>query len=144
MFTGASAVAAGVIVLVVSGLVFGYFSGLDILKAAVVAEVVAKESMVLTAYMGKLPSYKGMGYFVVESMKGKHLKALFSVVLSAVIVFLLVGISVMFVFVAMEIVVVALSVYANETLGFVTGDIMGATNEINRMVALLVVLAAVG
>jgi adenosylcobinamide-GDP ribazoletransferase len=144
MFTGAAAVAAGVIVLVVSGLAFGYFSGLDILRAAVVAEVVAKESMVLTAYMGKLPSYKGMGYYVVESMKGKHLKALFSVVLSAVIVFLLVGISVMFVFVAMEIVVVALSVYANETLGFVTGDIMGATNEINRMVALLVVLAAVG
>jgi len=100
MFTGAAAVASGVIVLVVSGSAFGYFSGLDILKVAVVAEIVAKESMVLTAYLGKTPTYQGMGYYVVESMKNKHLKIVFSVILSAVIVFLLVGISVFFVFVA--------------------------------------------
>jgi adenosylcobinamide-GDP ribazoletransferase len=144
MFTGAAAVAVGVIILVVSGLAFGYFSGLDILKVAVVAEIVAKESMVLTAYLGKTPTYQGMGYYVVESMKNKHLKAIFSVILSAVIVFLLVGISVFFVFVAMEAAVVAVDYYSNKTLGFVTGDVMGATNEINRMVAILVVLAAIG
>ncbi|UCC57620.1 MAG: adenosylcobinamide-GDP ribazoletransferase [Candidatus Bathyarchaeum sp.] len=143
MFTGAAAVAAGVIVLVVTGLAFGYFSGLDIVKAAVVAEIVAKESMVLTAYMGRTPMYKGMGYYVVESMKNRHLKALFSVILSAVIVFLLVGINFVFVFVAMEIAVVAVSFYADKTLGCITGDVMGATNEINRMLALLVVLATV-
>ena len=74
-------------------------------------------------------------------MKNRHLKALFSVILSAAIVFLLVGISFMFVFVAMEIAVVILSFYANKTLGGVTGDVMGATNEINRMISLLVVLA---
>ena len=143
MYTGAAAIAAGVIVLVVTGLAFGYFSGLDIVKAAVVAEIVAKESMVLTAYMGRTPMYKGMGYYVVESMKNKHLKALFSVILSAVIVFLLVGINFVFVFVAMEIAVVAVSFYADKTLGCITGDVMGATNEINRMLSLLVVLAAV-
>ena len=141
MYTGAAAVAAGVIVLAVTGLAFGYFSGLEILKAAVVAEIVAKESMVLTAYLGKTPTYKGMGYYVIESMKGRHLKALFSVILSAAIVFVLVGISFMFVFVAMEIAVVTLSIYANKTLGFVTGDVMGATNEINRMLALIMILA---
>jgi adenosylcobinamide-GDP ribazoletransferase len=143
MFTGAAAVASGVIVLVVTGLAFGYFSGLDIVKAAVVAEIVAKESMVLTAYMGRTPMYKGMGYYVVESMKNRHLKALFSVILSAAIVFFLVGINFVFVFVAMEIAVVALSFYADKTLGCITGDVMGATNEINRMLALLVVLAVV-
>jgi adenosylcobinamide-GDP ribazoletransferase len=141
MFTGAAAVAAGVIILVVSGLAFGFFSGLHILKVAVVAEIVAKESMVLTAYVGKTPTYKGMGYYVVESMKSKHLKAIFSVILSAVIVFLLVGISVFFIFVAMEAAVVTVSYYANKTLGCVTGDVMGATNEINRMIAILVILA---
>jgi adenosylcobinamide-GDP ribazoletransferase len=144
MFTGAAAVASGVIVLIVSGLAFGYFSGLYILKAAIVAEIVAKESMVLTAYLGKIPTYKGMGYYVVESMKNKHFKAIFSVILSSVIVFLLVSISVFFVFVAMEAAVVILSIYANKTLGCITGDVMGATNEINRMVAILVVLAAMG
>jgi adenosylcobinamide-GDP ribazoletransferase len=143
MYTGAAAVAAGVIVLVVTGLAFGYFSGLDIMKAAVVAEIVAKESMVLTAYLGKMPTYKGMGYYVVESMKGRHLKALFSVILSVAIVYFLFGISFVFVFVAMEIAVVIMSFYASKTLGCVTGDVMGATNEINRMLSILVVLAVV-
>lgn len=144
MFTGAAAVAAGVIILVVSGLAFGYFSGLDILKVAVVAEIVAKESMVLTAYVGKTPTYQGMGYYVVKSMKNKHLKAFFSVILSGVIVFSLVGISVFLVFIAMEATVVIVSYYSNKTLGCVTGDVMGATNEINRVVSILVVLAAMG
>ncbi len=144
MYTGAAAVASGFIVLAVTGLAFGYFSGLEILKAAVVAEIMAKESMVLTAYLGKTPDYKGMGYYVVESMKNKHLKALFSVILSAAICFLLVGAFFVFVFVAVEIAVVTLSFYANKTLGCVTGDVMGATNEINRMISLLVVLAVVG
>jgi adenosylcobinamide-GDP ribazoletransferase len=141
MYTGAAAVASGVIVLALTGMAFGYFSGLEILKVAVAAEMVAKESMVLTAYIGKMPEYKGMGYYVVESMKGKKLKALFSVLLSAVIVYLLVGISVFFVFVAMEIAVVSVSIYTIKTLGCITGDVMGATNEINRMLSLLVLLA---
>jgi len=144
MFTGAAAVAAGVIILVLSGLAFGIFSGLHILKVAVVAEIVAKESMVLTAYVGKTPTYKGMGYYVVESMKSKHLKAIFSMILSAAIIFFLVGISVFFVFVAMEAAVVTISYYADKTLGCVTGDVMGATNEINRMIAILVIVAAMG
>jgi adenosylcobinamide-GDP ribazoletransferase len=141
MYTGAAAIASGVIVLAVTGLAFGEFSGLEMLKAAVVAEVVAKESMVLIAYWGKTPSYKGMGYYVVESMKNRHLKALFSVILSAVIVFLLIGIAFVPVFAAMVVAVVVLSSYANKTLESVTGDVMGATNEISRMISILVVLA---
>ncbi len=143
MYTGAAAVASSFIVLAVTGLAFGHFSGLEIVKAAVVAEVMAKESMVLTAYFGKTPDYKGMGYYVVESMKNKHLKALFSIVLVAAVGLFLVGAFFVFVFIAMEVAVVVVSYYANKTLGCVTGDVMGATNEINRMIALLVVLAVV-
>ena len=77
-------------------------------------------------------------------LTSNFLKIIFSVILSAVIVFLLVGISVFFVFVATEATVVTISSYSKKTLGCVTGDVMGATNEINRMVAILVVLAAMG
>jgi len=142
MYTGAAAVASGFIVLVLTGLAFGSFSGLDILKAAVVAEVVAKESMVLTAYLGKKPAYEGMGYYVVESMKNKHLEALCSLLLCAVVGFVLVGFSFVWVLAAMAVAVVVLDSYANKTLGCVTGDVMGATNEINRMIALIMILAA--
>lgn len=141
MYTGAAAVASGVIVLALTGLAFGSFSGLEILKVAVVAEVVAKESMVLTAYVGKKPEYKGMGYYVVESMEKKHLEAFCSLFLCAVVGFVLVGFCFIWVLVAMAVAVVVLGSYANTTLGCVTGDVMGATNEINRTIALIMMVA---
>ena len=141
MYTGAAAVASGVIVLVLTGLAFGSFSGLDILKAAIVAEVIAKEAMVLTAYLGKKPSYKGSGYYVVEAMEKKHLEAFASLVLCVVIGLVLVGVWFVFVFAAMLVAVALLTYYSNKTLESVTGDVMGATNEINRLIALVVMLA---
>ncbi len=141
MYTGAAAISSGVIVLALTGLVFGSFSGLDILKVAVVAEVVAKESMVLTAYFGKKPVYKGMGYYVVESMGNKHLEAVCSLLLCAVVGFVLIGFSFIWVLATMAVAVVVLVSYSNKTLECVTGDVMGATNEINRVIALIMMLA---
>ena len=141
MFTGAAAMASGVIVLALTGLAFGNFSGLDLLKVAIVAEVVAKESMVLTAYLGKKPEYEGMGYFVVKAMKNKHAKAIISVVLCSVVGFVLLGVGFVWVLVGMAVVVAVMTSYSNKTLNCVTGDVMGATNEINRMIALIVMLA---
>jgi len=140
MFTGAAAVASGVIVLVLTGLAFGNFSGFDILRVAVVAEVVAKESMVLMAYLGKKPSYKGSGYYVVEAMENKHVEAFVSLGLCAAVGFVLVGVWFVLVFAAMGVTIAVLTYYTNKTLGSVTGDVMGATNEINRMIALLIML----
>jgi adenosylcobinamide-GDP ribazoletransferase len=141
MFTGAAAVGSGVIVLVLTGLAFGNFSGLELLKVAIVAEVVAKESMVLTAYLGKKPSYKGSGYYVVEAMENKHVEASISVILCAAIGIILVGIWFVFVLAAMGAAVAVLTVYSNKHLESVTGDVMGATNELNRMIALIMLIA---
>jgi adenosylcobinamide-GDP ribazoletransferase len=141
MYTGAAAMASGVIVLVLTGLAFGNFAFLDILKVAVVAEVVAKESMVLTAYLGKKPEYKGMGYFVVESMEKKHVEAGASLILCSVVGFVLLGVCFVWVLAAMAVAVAVLTNYSNKTLKCVTGDVMGATNEINRMIALIMMVA---
>jgi adenosylcobinamide-GDP ribazoletransferase len=141
MYTGAAAIASGVIVLALTGLAFGNFSNLGIFTAAMVAEVVAKESMVLVAYLGKKPEYKGMGYYVVESMEKKHLEMVCSLLLCVVVGFFLVGFYFIWVFIAMVIAVAVLGFYSNRTLECVTGDVMGATNEINRMLALIVMVA---
>jgi adenosylcobinamide-GDP ribazoletransferase len=141
MYTGAAAIAAGVIVLALTGLAFGNFSGLDLVKVAIVAEVVAKESMVLTAYLGKKPEYEGMGYFVVKSMENKHAKAIASVVLCSVVGFVFLGFNFAWVLAGMAVAVAVMTSYSNKTLNCVTGDVMGATNEINRMIALIVMLA---
>jgi adenosylcobinamide-GDP ribazoletransferase len=141
MYTGAAALASGVIVLVLTGLAFGGFTGWNLVRVTIIAEVVAKESMVLIAYFGKKPNYKGSGYYVVESMEKKHPEALISLLLSTIVGFLFVGIIFAFVLVVMGVAITILTIHSNKTLGSVTGDVMGATNEINRMVALLIVLA---
>lgn len=143
-YTGAAAVAAGFVVLAITGLSFSYFTGMEVLKMAMVAEITAKESMVLTAYFGKTPSYEGMGKHIVESMKNRHLKSLFSLALSATIVFLLIGIFFTYIFVAMAVIVAILSFYVNKAFGCVTGDILGATNEVNRMISLLFLIMILG
>lgn len=140
MFTGAAAVASGVIILTLTGLAFGSLSGLDILKAAIVAEVIAKESMVLTAYFGKKPSYKGSGYYVVEAMENKHVEAVVSLALSGLVGFVLLGVWFIFVLVGLFVAVGILTRHSNRTLDSVTGDVMGATNEINRAIALIMLL----
>jgi adenosylcobinamide-GDP ribazoletransferase len=141
MYTGAAAIASGVIVLALTGLAYGNFQFLDILRVAIVAEVVAKESMVLTAYLGKKPEYEGMGFFVVESMENKHAAALASVVLCSVVGFVLLGVGFAWVLGGMAVAVAVMTSYSNKTLKCVTGDVMGATNEINRMIALVVMVA---
>jgi adenosylcobinamide-GDP ribazoletransferase len=141
MYTGAAAVASGVIVLAVTGLAFGSFNGVDIMRAAIVAEVVAKESMVLTAYFGKKPAYKGSGYYVVEAMEKKHAKAVASLALCSLVGFVFVGVWFAAVLAAMGIAVAVLTHHSNTTLESVTGDVMGATNELNRVIALLMILA---
>jgi adenosylcobinamide-GDP ribazoletransferase len=61
-------------------------------------------------------------------------------VLSAGVVFLLVNIYFIGVFIAMAATAAVLSTYANKAFGCVTGDILGATSELNRMISLLVLL----
>jgi len=143
-FTGAAAVGVGVIVLLITGLSFGQFVGLDLLKIVLVSEILAKESIVLTAYLGKTPSYQGMGYYISESVKKNPAGTLFSLALSAVMVFLLLLDFSIFTFVGVMIAAVIsatlLATYANKAFGAVTGDVLGAANELIRMIVLIVVL----
>jgi adenosylcobinamide-GDP ribazoletransferase len=143
--TGAAAVGAGSIVLLLTGTSFGYFAGLDLLRIVLVSEILAKEGMVLTAYFGKTPSYQGMGYYIVESMKKNPYRTLFSLVLTVVMVFLLLFNLSILTFIGVIVVTLLsaafLASYANRAFGAVTGDVLGAANELIRMVSLLVVLA---
>jgi len=141
MYTGAAAVASGVIVVVLGGLCFGSFSGLNILKLAIVADALANEIMVLMAYLGKKPSYKGSGHYVVEAMENKHVQAFVSVVLCTVVGFVLIGVWFAAALTTMGICVGVLTSFSNKTLESVTGDVMGATHEITRVVVLIVLIA---
>ena len=140
-YTGAAAVAVGFITTILTGLSFGLFRGMQIIIAAIVSELTAKESMVLAAYLGKKPPYKGMGYYAVESIKNKHLNLLFSIVLSSLISYVLIGFTFVYVLAPMIILTLILTSYANRSLNGVSGDVLGAGNELCRMISLLALVA---
>jgi len=77
----------------------------------------------------------GTGKIIVENVKIKH--ALFSSILPGILIFLFCGITGILIFFIVFI-VVALSVsYAKEKIGGMTGDTLGATNEISELTVLL-------
>jgi adenosylcobinamide-GDP ribazoletransferase len=78
-------------------------------------------------------------------MKKNSYKIVFSLVLTLVMVFLLLYSVSIFAFIGVIVVALLsaafLASYANRAFGAVTGDVLGAANELIRMVSLLVVLA---
>ncbi|MEJ2126763.1 MAG: adenosylcobinamide-GDP ribazoletransferase, partial [Candidatus Bathyarchaeota archaeon] len=87
------------------------------------------------------PSYKGSGHYVVEAMENKHFQAFVSVALCALVGFVLIGVWFAAVLAVMGICVGVLTSFSNKTLESVTGDVMGATHEITRVVVLIILTA---
>jgi adenosylcobinamide-GDP ribazoletransferase len=64
-----------------------------------------------------------------------------SLVLSAVVGFVLVGVWFIVPLAGMVVAMAVMTSHSNKTLECVTGDVMGATNELVRMVALVLLVA---
>jgi adenosylcobinamide-GDP ribazoletransferase len=139
--TGAAAVAVGFITLVLTALSFGMFQGTDLIVVAVISALTAKESMVLMAFFGKTPQHKGMGYFVVESMQKRYFNLFISVGLSSIVSYMLIGMTFIYLLVPVFFLTVILASYANRALNGVSGDVLGATNELNQMITVLALVA---
>jgi adenosylcobinamide-GDP ribazoletransferase len=122
----------------------GWFTGnLWLVFAGVLAaEVAAKLSMVTIVWIGK-PSHKGLGSIFLAKAK-KNLNAV-AYVMAGVIVFpvfallgnLLLGLVAVGVMLASVPVAVGMRAVSNRVFGGVSGDMIGATNEVARAVALV-------
>jgi len=108
------------------------------------AEVAAKLSMVTIVWIGK-PSHKGLGSIFLAKAK-KNLNAV-AYVMAAAIVFpvfalfgnLLLGLVAVGVVLASVAVAVGMRAVSNRVFGGVSGDMIGATNEVARAVALVMI-----
>ena len=123
----------------ISGLSLGI-----IIQSLIVSEALAKLAMVIDASVGK-SAHKGMNTYFVEAMHGQHrrLRLLTALIVSigiAITLLWIPGLIAAITGLATGLVIIGVS---NRHFGGVTGDVMGATNELTRMASLMTILAVV-
>lgn len=145
-FTGAGAIGLGLMTYVVSVFAFASLNAAVIIQSLVVVELCAKLAMVVGCWAGR-SIHKGMNSPFMEVMHGKYgtlrlIAALFLSLMVAVPLFWFagwfMGLTLVLVSVLTAGVMVAI---AHHHFGGVTGDVLGATNEVVRMVVAVVLLA---
>jgi adenosylcobinamide-GDP ribazoletransferase len=142
--TGAGGLSLGIMTFLVTAFSIAELDSGIIIQGLIVVEVSAKLSMVIGAWAGKAV-HEGMSSPFLEAMHGK--KGTARLIAALAISF---GIAVPLLWLTGAVVVLAAIVASLIMVGIshrhfkgVTGDVLGATNELTRMVSLITLLAVI-
>ncbi|MBS7655579.1 adenosylcobinamide-GDP ribazoletransferase [Candidatus Bathyarchaeota archaeon] len=110
-----------------------------LLQTLIASETSAKLSMVFLALISK-PAYNGLGASFIKGMKGKKglIRFFLALITSAIIIFLTFSFFGILILISGLITSLILFIISNTKFGGVTGDILGALNEISRMLSLVI------
>ena len=134
--TGSAGIVGLVLYLVGLIITISLTSGFDLFKAILISEILAKFSMVLMASIGNSASLGSNSPFVKTMKDKKKLTAAFIIMLIPVIVIgETTGLLMFGVTVALTLFLLAIS---TRSFGGITGDVLGATNELTRLASLIV------
>jgi adenosylcobinamide-GDP ribazoletransferase len=142
--TGAGGLTLGLVVLITTALSIAALSRGIVIQGLVISEASAKFAMVYEAWAGK-SAHEGMNTVFVEAMHERRRRwlrlivAFVPLLALSVLALQIVGILVV---IAASIAAAALLMISQRQFGGVTGDVMGASNDITRLVSLLVIVGA--
>jgi adenosylcobinamide-GDP ribazoletransferase len=142
--TGAGGLTLGIMTFLITALSIAELNMDTIIQSLIIVEVAAKLSMVIGAWAGKAV-HTGMSSSFIEAMHGKKGNARLIAALA-----LSFGIAVPLLWLTGAVTVLAAVIASLIMVGIshrhfrgVTGDVLGATNELTRMVSLIVLLAVI-
>jgi len=143
--TGAGGLCLGIMTYLITTLCITEIDASLMIQSIVVVEVSAKLSMVIGAWAGKAV-HEGMATSFLEAMHGwkGNARLIFALAISLGIALPLLwfaGVIAVLATVAASLVIVGIS---HRHFRGVTGDVLGASNELTRMVSLIVLIAVLG
>jgi len=139
--TGTGGFCLGLIVLVTTGFGIASLNHGLIVQSMIAAEASAKFSMVVEAWAGK-SARKGLNTPFIQEMHGRMLRFIASFAILGVVLVLTVR-SISPLIVIGDLIVSASMLWiSSRHFGGVTGDVMGATNDLARLVALLLIVGS--
>jgi adenosylcobinamide-GDP ribazoletransferase len=142
--TGAGGLSLGILTMLITALAVGQLNMSLILQSIIVIELCAKLSMVVAAWAGK-SVHQGMNSPFLEAMHGQggNIRLTAALIISFVLGVVLLqyaGIIIVITAVVTGLVMVAV---AHKHFKGVTGDVFGATNELTRLVCVVVLVAVI-
>jgi adenosylcobinamide-GDP ribazoletransferase len=148
--TGAGGLSLGIMTMLITALAIGKIGGNGMFKIPLIIggiitiEASAKLAMVIMAWAGK-SVHQGMNSPFLEAMHGSkgNLLLIAALIVSFAVALPLLRWAGAFIVVAAIITSLVMVAIAHKNFNGVTGDVFGATNEITRMVCVIVLLAVV-
>jgi adenosylcobinamide-GDP ribazoletransferase len=139
--TGAGGFSLGFIALATTAVGIAAINQGTVVQALIASEASAKFAMVFQAAMGK-PAHRGMSTPFVKAMHERYRCSRFGLAFGLQLVISVAMLQIVGVVLTVSAVAVAAAMLAisMRTLGGVTGDVMGATNDLTRLVSFLVIV----
>ena len=134
--TGSAGIVGIVLYLIGLVITISLTSGFDLFKAILISEILAKFSMVLMASLGNSASLGSNSLFV-EMMKDKK-KLTIAFVIMLIPVIVIGEVTGLLMLVVIVILTIFLLFISTRSFGGITGDVLGASNELTRLASLMV------
>jgi len=142
--TGAGGLTLGLIVLLTTALCIGGLTIRIIFQTLIVSEALAKLTMIVEAWAGK-SAHKGLNTYFINAMHSPHgnLRLIVALAISFGIAALLLGLTGLIASIASVLVALIIVWISNRHFRGITGDVLGASNELTRMFSIIIILAMI-